>query len=197
MNIIEAAFQSGSILYAVIHNPNGQVYNANTGLFETFNAGNWAQYAVPLTEQGGTGYYSAPYPAGIVSVLTTEAVYRQTGANPAQPADGSPQALGESKGVNVVTIQGDTQAAINLQRSASVMSLGTAVAGVLSTTQMTTDLPDAGDGTYAGRTVIFTSPASPLYKQAAQITAYLGATRKLTFSALTQPPTAGDGFVIV
>ena len=71
---------------------------------------------------------------------------------------------------------------------------GSAEAGTLSTTQMTTDLTEATDEHYAGRTIVWTSGV--LAGQASDITAYLGATGRLTYTAITEAPSAGDDFVI-
>jgi hypothetical protein len=71
---------------------------------------------------------------------------------------------------------------------------GSAEAGTLSTTQMTTDLSEATDEHYNGRTVVWTSGV--LAGQASDITAYLGATGRLTYTAITEAPSNGDDFVI-
>jgi hypothetical protein len=71
---------------------------------------------------------------------------------------------------------------------------GSAEAGTLSTTQMTTDLSEATDEHYNGRTIVWTSGV--LAEQASDITAYLGATGRLTYTAITEAPSAGDDFVI-
>lgn len=75
------------------------------------------------------------------------------------------------------------------------MESGAAIAGTLSTTQMSTNLTEATDDHYNGRILIFTSGA--LLRQATDITAYNGTTKVPTFTALTEAPTAGDKFIIV
>ncbi|KKL20779.1 hypothetical protein LCGC14_2452020, partial [marine sediment metagenome] len=72
---------------------------------------------------------------------------------------------------------------------------GNAEAGTLSTTQMTTDLTEATDEHYNGRTIIWTSGV--LIDQASNITAYLALTGRLTYTAVTEAPSAGDDFIIV
>ena len=72
---------------------------------------------------------------------------------------------------------------------------GAAIAGVLSTTQCTTDLTEATDDHYAGRQLLWISGA--LAGQAAEIAAYNGTTFKLTYTAMTDAPSATDQFVIV
>lgn len=97
--------------------------------------------------------------------------------------------------VDVATISGSAAAADNLEASAEVIVIGAAEAGTLSTTQMTTDLTEATDDHYNGRVIIWTSGV--LLEQATDITDYAGATGLLTFTAVTEAPTATDTFVIV
>jgi len=96
---------------------------------------------------------------------------------------------------NAVAISASTAAADNLEASAEVIVIGAAEAGTLSTTQMTTDLTEATDEHYNGRIVIWTSGV--LLGQASDITAYLGSTGRLTYTAVTEAPSAADTFVIV
>ncbi|KKL64090.1 hypothetical protein LCGC14_2168500, partial [marine sediment metagenome] len=71
---------------------------------------------------------------------------------------------------------------------------GSAEAGTLSTTVMTSDLTEATDDHFNGRTVVWTSGV--LLGQASDITDYLGSTGQLTYTATTEAPGAGDDFVI-
>ena len=81
--VIESIFTSGQTLYAVIRNRlNGQVWNNNSLAFEVFNSAHWAQYAIALTEQTGSGYYSATRPAGLAGFLTSDSIYQQGGGSP-------------------------------------------------------------------------------------------------------------------
>jgi len=72
---------------------------------------------------------------------------------------------------------------------------GAAITGTLSTTQMTSDLTEATDDHYNGRVIVWVS--GNLYGQASVITDYDGATKKLTFTAVTEVPSNGDKFIIV
>ncbi len=96
---------------------------------------------------------------------------------------------------NTDQISGDATSATNLSKSALGIEPGAAIAGTLSTTQMTTDLTEATDDHYNGRIIIFTTGV--LKNQATDITDYTGATKLLTYTALTEAPTATDEFVIV
>ena len=97
--------------------------------------------------------------------------------------------------VNVNAISDSTEAPINLEASAETIVTGAAETGTLSTTQMTTDLTEATDEHYNGRIVIWTSGV--LQDQASDITAYLGSTGRLTYTATTEAPSNTDTFVIV
>jgi len=96
---------------------------------------------------------------------------------------------------NIQSINGLTAGVAGLQTSASTIVTGAAEAGTLSTTQMTTDLSEATDDHYNGRVVIWTSGV--LANQASDITDYLGSTGMLTYTAVTEAPSAADTFVIV
>lgn len=96
---------------------------------------------------------------------------------------------------DATALSGSTAAADNLEASAEVIIVGTAQTGTLSTTQMTTNLTEATDDHYNGRIIIWTSGV--LLGQATDITAYTGATKLFTFTAVTEAPSNGDTFVIV
>lgn len=126
---------------------------------------------------------------GIATNLTDEAVYNQTivkeqvdaaldSAIPGGPTAGS---------VNEVLK--------NQSGAASTIVDGAAVAGTLSTAEMTTDLTEVTNDHYNGRTIIWTSGV--LLNQATAITDYDGATKKLTYVGTTEAPSIGDTFVII
>ena len=96
---------------------------------------------------------------------------------------------------DALRINGSAAAAAQLAKSAAVIVSGTAIAGTLSTTQMTTDLTEATNEHFNGRIIIWTSGV--LLYQATNITAYDGTTKMLTYIATTEAPTAGDTFIIV
>jgi hypothetical protein len=97
--------------------------------------------------------------------------------------------------VNVTKIDGSSDILQNFKKSASTIVRGTAIAGTLSTTQMSTDLTEATNDHYKGRIIIWTS--GTLINQATDVTAYTGATKVLTYTATTEAPLANDTFVIV
>jgi hypothetical protein len=96
---------------------------------------------------------------------------------------------------DALAINGSTTAAAKLALSALGIVSGAAEAGTLSTTAMTTDLSEATDDHYIGRVVIWTSGV--LAGQASAISDYAGATGMLTYTAVTEAPSAADTFVIV
>lgn len=96
---------------------------------------------------------------------------------------------------DALAINGSTDAAAQLARSAATIVNAAAIAGTLSTTEMTTDLTETTNDHYNGRIIIWTSGA--LLNQATDITDYDGGTKKLTYTAITEAPTAGDTFIIV
>lgn len=77
-------FDSGTMLYAVVFDATGAVFNVATSALEAINAANWTQYAVPLSEQSGAGIYRGDFPVGITTGgLFRAVVYQQSGGSPA------------------------------------------------------------------------------------------------------------------
>lgn len=97
--------------------------------------------------------------------------------------------------VNMAQISGSSTAADRLEASALQIIEGAATAGTLGTTQMSTDLTEATDDHFIGRIIIWTSGA--LSGQASDITDYTGVNGVLTFTATTEAPSNGDGFIII
>jgi len=98
---------------------------------------------------------------------------------------------------NVLAINGAEEAAADLAAGAASAVTGSAITGTLSSTQATTNLTEATNSHYVGRTIIWTSGV--LKDSACTITAYTGASKLLTFSATPtgESPSNGDTFVIV
>lgn len=102
---------------------------------------------------------------------------------------------GNKPDVNIDEISDDSTAPVRLEASAKTIVTGAAVAGTLSTTEMTTDLTEATNDHYNGRIIIWTSGV--LKDQATNITDYVGATKKLVYTAVTEAPSEGNSFVII
>ena len=197
---IESIFATGNTLYVVIHglvSGVSKVWNPtlNTGLgaWDTYAGANWAQYAIAMTEQAGSGYYSASYPTLISGVLTTDVTYVQGGGSPAL---GDPAAFAQrSQGDSVAAIAGDTQPALNLSASTGSQQTG-ALIGVPTASLLPTNLTSTTTDTYLGRVIVMTSGAA--IQQVQYITAYDGSTKILTLAApLVTIPSATDTFVII
>ena len=95
---------------------------------------------------------------------------------------------------DMVKINSVSASAVNLEQGAFALQRGSAVAGTLSTTQMSTNLTEATDDHFNGRIITWTSGV--LNKQSTDITDYVGATKVLTFTATTEAPSDTDTFVI-
>lgn len=82
-NEIQVVYTTGKNLYALVRNTSGQVWNGNT--FVTYNSANLGTYAIALTEQGTSGYYSGDFPAGITTAgLYAVTAYKRAGGSPAE-----------------------------------------------------------------------------------------------------------------
>jgi hypothetical protein len=72
---------TGRTLYAVIRTAVGTVWNTSTSLVEAYNAADWTNYAVPVTEQGSSGYYTGNFPSPAAGVYHVE-IRDQSGGAP-------------------------------------------------------------------------------------------------------------------
>ena len=95
----------------------------------------------------------------------------------------------------VVETYGNVSALHTTENMSGSITKGQAQTGTLSTTQMTTDLTEATNDHYNGKTLIFMS--GNLLGQATSVTDYDGGTKMLTYIAITEAPTNGDDFVLV
>jgi hypothetical protein len=194
--LIETISATAQNLYAVIHNPNGQVWNqtlnAGLGGWENYASGHWAQYAIALTEQAGSGYYSAAYPAAISGVLTTEVLYNNATPTLGDAAVG----LGQSQGSNMAAVGGDATAPAKLQNSLATMVLGAVSAGVLTASAFTTDVVNSNANAYQGLALKFVTGV--LAGQGGTIAAYDPATGQITMTApFTGAPSVNDVFILL
>lgn len=96
---------------------------------------------------------------------------------------------------NTDQINGNATSAANLEQSTLGVETGAAIAGTLSTTQMSTDLTETTDDHYKDSLLVFVS--GTLARQSTAITAYNGTTKVLTYTATTEAPLNTDTFVIV
>jgi hypothetical protein len=98
---------------------------------------------------------------------------------------------------DIVKVSGSTTAAdiLELLLDGSIV-YGQAVAGTLTTTQMTTNLTETTNDHYVPRSLVFIDGA--LKGQGSKaVTDYDGATKKLVFEALTEAPSVGAKFLLL
>lgn len=112
---------------------------------------------------------------------------------PAVPYD-SLVAGSDTLEVDAVAVSGDTTAADNLEAAAETIVASTCTTGS-STTSILTNLTEATDDHYNGRTISFRT--GNLAGQSATITDYNGTTKGITVAAMTEAPSNGDAFAIV
>ena len=95
----------------------------------------------------------------------------------------------------IVETYGDVLAMHVTEKMSAGIVASTALTGTLSTTQMTTNLTETTNDHYNGRTLIFIS--GNLAGQATDVTDYDGASKMLTYTALTEAPANTDEFILV
>jgi len=195
---IEAQYTTGRTLHVVRHNPDGRVWNANSGAWEAYNSSNWADYAIPMTEQAGSCYYRAAQTIPDLDVNTTDALYERISPTPTLPSSAGgdiPLGTGQSQGANVVTIAEEFEAAENLSLSALTMEQGSVQAGAITTQSFISDLGSGVVDAYRGRVILFTN--GTLFRASAIIIAFDPDTKLLTFTTLPGVPAQDDTFIVV
>ena len=196
---LQVLAQIGTNVYAIVRSVVGGVrkywnptLNTGAGGWEVYNSAHWAQYAIALTEDAGSGYYAANYPANISGVLTTEAYY-STATTPTL-GDAPIAPLSQSQGDNVASIGGDATVAATLQQALFSEQMS-AAAGVPTASVIPTNLANAQVNAFAGRSIIFTSGAA--FQCAGRIVGYNPVNGVLTLAApLAAVPAASDTFII-
>ena len=98
----------------------------------------------------------------------------------------------DSDMVLVIADHDKTQSDVALLSRGLVES--TAKAGTLSTTEMSTNLSESTNDHYIGRTIIWIDGV--LAGQGSDITDYVGTNGVLTYTAVTDAPSASDGFIL-
>lgn len=194
MQPIQMDYSTGKTCYAVAVHPDNRILNVVTKAWVAYNQPDEANYVMPFTEIFPC-VYVAQYPNGFVpDVLPSEFFYQQAGGSPNFTND-TPIGSGTSQGANIAAINAAVLSAKNLAASAGSMETGAVVAGSNSITQIVTNLAESQTDLYNGRVVLFTSGNAS--KSVGIITAYDGATKILTFTAIATAPTVDDEFVIV
>ena len=193
---IEAVYQVGQTLYAVIINPaDGTVWRFDTSVWEAFTSGHWADYAVPMAEFAGSGYYRAAYPITTPTVLATEVIYVQAGGTPTL-GDVPATALGHSQGANVAAIGQSVPSANMLALTTGLMVSGAVIAGTLTPSSFPTNLASPTNAQYQGRGCWFVTGA--LAGQVGNIISYDGTTKTIYVGGpFTAAPSTSDVFIVV
>lgn len=194
---IQAIYQSGQHLYAILINPvDGSVYNTVTPGWEAYNSGHWAQYAVTLTEYPSSGYFRGVYPITVPAVLSTDVIYAQNGGSPAL-GDTLVTGIYQSQGVNVGAVGNAWQSGQNMGLALGAQQVGAIFGTPVSGTILVTNLTNTQTDAYAGAALIMTSGA--LVQQRCLITAYDGSTFTLTTNGFPSGliPANNDTFIIV
>ena len=193
--IIEVVNASGSNIYVVLKNRiTGQTWNTATPGWETFNPANWANYAIPLTEATGSGYYWAARPAGVAGSLVTDVFYVRAGASPST-TDAPPFNMLHGEGENVASINADPAAAPqNLQTLLSTAIQGAVAAGTITNSSFPTNVTGLANNLIVGRTLFFVT--GTLRTAAAAILSYNGGTGVIGVSPLVGAPSVADTFII-
>lgn len=132
-------------------------------------------------------------PTGTVSTDSVDD--RLTKVQGTVPVGTAPDAAGGLR--DVARVDGNAQAAINLNRGANAQQIGAVNDASATVTQFITDLPSTVTDAYKGRILTFAT-GSVVAKQAATITAYDGGTKQITVAAteLTTAPNNGDTFYV-
>lgn len=73
---------TGETVYAVLRNSVGELWNTAGAAFEVFNASNWSDYDIAVSEQGATGYYTGNFPSVSAGSYSLE-VRKRAGGSPA------------------------------------------------------------------------------------------------------------------
>ena len=192
-----------------------QLRSLNTGLIangvgmESYLEGHWTSYVNNTPEQPGSGEYELNVPGYLPAGIYKATFFVPLGGIPAfgdTPFDTETFAwdganilyLGSS--LNVGSINGSATAAVNLGLSANAFVVGSAAAGTLSGTQMTTNLIATVPNIYAGRTLYFTAGVN--MGLAMLITGYAVTGGLLTLIAYNNAPapsapSVGDTFLVI
>lgn len=194
---IELVYQTGQTVYAVlVSEEDGTIWNETDQVWETYNSGHWAKYAVLLTEYTGSGYYRAAYPISTPAFLSTDLLFVQNGGSPAL-GDTPATAIYHSQGENIASAANSWVAAHNMGSALGTQQVGEISGTPPDAVTLPTNLTSSSADAYAGRAIIMTSGA--LIQQASFITGYDGTTFILTTNGFPSggTPASGDKFIII
>lgn len=200
MQPIVTTYPKGRGLYAIWFHKLKGFFNWTLMVWEAKNSAHWLDYVIDLADSDSLGVYSGMPDDLDLDVIPTDLIFEKKFAGDPltlQPADPGDDCVGngQSQGQNIAAISGLVASALRMALSAGSMESGKAIAGVLSVTSMTTNLTAVVNGSFVGRSVVWT--AGNLKNCGARIVGYDGTTKKLSFSVVPVAPVADDPFVIV
>lgn len=79
---IQAPCKTGKTLFAELRSSVSQIWNKVLSAFEAYDIANYADYVIPLVEQGTTGVYVGDVPVGVPADTLAVVVKEQTGPDP-------------------------------------------------------------------------------------------------------------------
>ena len=194
MLIIEGFYQPTLKIYAfLVSRTTGQYWNNSTSAFESYSAGNYALYAIPLTETS-PGYYFATRPSGLQGAIVSDVIYLQNGASPV--IGDTLISLLHGQGDNISAINSDTVSPVNLQLGLDTETVGTVASGSITQTGFSTTLLNVSNSAYVGMTIRFTSGVNAGI--AGLISGYTSAGGVISLLVgFPSVPAVGDAFIIV
>jgi hypothetical protein len=181
----------------------GSVLGDVEGEVGTVSTAGRAQIADTVWDEARAGHVTAgTFGEGVASVVGSVGSVAAGGITASSVATGAidadalaADAVAEiADGVWDEARSGHTTAGTYGEANSTIVS-GTCITGTLSTTACTTDLTEATDDHYIGRTIVWVTGV--LAGQASAITDYTGATKTLTYTAVTDAPSNNDRFVLV
>jgi hypothetical protein len=172
----------------------------------------------PLIDRGTLDFESTPvsFVAADTQISKDEGAFANTGSTPSHEGNGiyslaltatemqaariaitcidSATKTWEDQAIIIRTYGDDSAQFIAEDLSGAIVS-GLAQTGTLTTTSCTSDLSEATNDHYNGRTIIFIT--GNLLGQASDVTDYVGKNGQLTYTQLTEAPANNDRFILV
>lgn len=169
--------------------------NALTNLLNFFTATGYNAAASAVGSVSGSVNVASL--GGSTTALTNlKKFFDGTGYNAAASSVGTVGSVTGAATANVTQLGGSATALAKLTALLAGAVTGTAVAGTLSTTEMTTNLTETTNGHWKPPNVIKWITGN-LAGQARAVTGYVGSNKKLQYATATEAPAAGDQFIIL
>jgi len=169
--------------------------NFVTNLLNFFTA---VGYSASASSVGGVSgsVNVAQIGASTTAATNLKKFFDGTGYNAAASAVGTVGSVIGASSANITQFLGSGTRASKMAGLLDGIVLGSAVAGTLSTTEMTTNMTETTNNHWKPPHVVKWVSGN-LTGQARAVTGYVGATKKLQYAATTEAPAAGDLFIIL